>query len=175
MSVEKSLQRIHWRFSPNEKGVTMQFKPNQNDADALNDVIEYIEREKNKSLLKHQLFAKLYVVMLGEFLNYYHDINIASKNIHKILRDPMEFHSAKFRDFFNIVACEKAHKEMGLTMKPWYLRTKEENEIEEKILEQNSAKFLEFLNKWSQDEINEILESQITNAINLYEAKKDTN
>ena len=171
MSVEKSLQRLHWRFSPNEKGQVNQFKPNQNDADALNDVIGWIEREKNKTLLKQQLFAKLFIVILGEYNLHYKDINFAQKEIHQILKIPIESHVEVFRNKFNTVASENAHSHLGLSKKPFYLQTDEEKEIDKKILEDNQEVFLKFINKWSIEEITESLEKQITNALNLYETK----
>lgn len=171
MSVEKSLQRLHWRFSPNEKGQINSFKPNQNDADALNDVIEWIEREKNKTMLKHQLFAKLFVVLLGEYQVFYKDINTAQKVIHQLLDDDIENHISWFRDKFNSTVFEKAHKDLGLSNKPHYMQTEEEAANDLKIIEDNQKYFLNHINKWSLEKITESLEKQITNALNIYESK----
>ena len=57
-------------------------KPNANDIEALNGVIEYVNQEKERSLNNHQLFAKLYI-------NAFKDILIKSNGNYQLASDSL--------------------------------------------------------------------------------------
>ncbi|MEM7487253.1 MAG: hypothetical protein AAF348_18750 [Bacteroidota bacterium] len=89
MNLKKSLERLKWRFGNNTN-----FKPNMNDVNALNEVIEYVDKKERQQLSDNQLFGKLYIYLYGEFVNYYRSNTldpIPQKELHKLLdKDPRE-------------------------------------------------------------------------------------
>ena len=63
MNIQKAVQRLHWRFTSNAS-----FKANTSDLSALNDIIQYVNAEEEKTRLNQVLFAKLYVKVYQRIL-----------------------------------------------------------------------------------------------------------
>lgn len=164
MNINDALQRIHWRASAQQN-----YKPNPKDIEAVNFIVEWVNREKEKSYYTHQLFAKLYVIYFSELLTFFKDTEEAQKEIHQKLSEPMELHTHNFRKKFNLLHINNAVKKLGLKIDVWYNKTKEERKKEAEILQENQNVFLSQINKWTQEEINSNLENQITEAINRYD------
>lgn len=83
MKLAEAIKRL--RFT-----ILKQNKPNQNDAEALNKILELLSQNEEKTLQENLLFAKLYSFLLCEFLKNYTDVNFANKQINKILSEPMD-------------------------------------------------------------------------------------
>ena len=66
MTLEESVERLQWRFNTNKP-----FKPNQNDANALNFIFGWITRQKDINALNSDLFAKLYILQLNKTIREY--------------------------------------------------------------------------------------------------------
>ena len=83
MNIEKSLQRIGWRFGQNKA-----FTPNAGDIQAYNELVEYHEMKKAEQVTNHKLFCKLYIFLFREFTRHYQATvmdEIPQKELHKIL------------------------------------------------------------------------------------------
>lgn len=83
MKIKKSIDRIRWRFASGKE-----FKPNENDITAFNEVAEYISRKEKDNIIDNQLFGKLYIYLFGEFVNYYKATaidTIPQQELHKLL------------------------------------------------------------------------------------------
>ena len=96
MILEKGVNRLRWRFSSNTS-----FKPNQNDIEALNSVLGWIGSQKKINVLNQDLFAKLYIYKLIEFLKMYDTSifnEIAQKELSQVLDMPLE---AFYDRFYN--------------------------------------------------------------------------
>ena len=65
-NVDKAIQRIAWRFSQEKS-----FKPNANDVDSLNCLIDWINRQRNETIKSNQLFGKLYIYFLNQQIKKY--------------------------------------------------------------------------------------------------------
>lgn len=75
------------------------WKASENDIEAFNTIIDFIEKKHNKQLNDNELFAKLYISFYGELLRYYKATvfdKIPQKAIHKILDTPIENLIEKF-------------------------------------------------------------------------------
>jgi len=162
MTIEKSLQRLHWRIS---KG---NFTPNENDIEAVNFLVDWVNQQKTKELQENRLFAKLYIVHFGELLTHFQDIDFAQNELHKILSDPLTNHIEWFRMKLNQHISNQFHKSIGLSEKPYYFLSDEEAQQEEILLKENAAEFLENLNKWPIEKVTKSLENQLTEAINKF-------
>ncbi len=99
MKITKSVQRIGWRFSQGKP-----FQPNQNDIEAYNDIVDYVGINQKETIVDNVLFTKMYIYLLGEFLNYYGTtVNdpILQKELHKILDSDMSSLIEQFRSKAN--------------------------------------------------------------------------
>lgn len=163
MNIEKSLQRIHWRFSSGNS-----FKPNQSDIEALNFVVEWSNQQKEKSLKGQQLFAKLYTMYFGELLLHYRDIGMAQRQLNKELGQTTDYIVERFRSNLNAVTFEDAHNKLGLTKKHPAMCTDEETAHDLAILQDNQNFFLHHLDKWTDEAVRKSLDNTISEAINKY-------
>ena len=59
----KALNRIKWRFTGKSN-----FKPNEEDIKALNEVIRWINQQKEKTINNNKLFAKLFITFYNDVL-----------------------------------------------------------------------------------------------------------
>ena len=65
MDFKKAMQRIGWRLQqPN-------FKPNNEDKQAYNSIIQIIENQQKEQFKNNELFAKLYIHVYGKFISHY--------------------------------------------------------------------------------------------------------
>jgi len=163
MSIEKSLQRLHWRISAGNN-----FKPNETDAQALNEIVNWVNASKENTIKENQLFGKLYIIYFGELLEHYKDLEMAQKTMRKSLSDSIIDHTEWFRFKLNNIENMSIYKELGLYEKPYYFQSKEELENEAKVIEENQIKFLASINKWTIEKVAKSLSNQITECINKY-------
>jgi len=69
--VKKSVERLVWRLKKDKQGSYTSFKPNENDFKELLNIIGWIDRQKEISLLNGNLFAKLYIYHLSQMIETY--------------------------------------------------------------------------------------------------------
>jgi hypothetical protein len=104
MNIQKAAKRLTWRFNDNRT-----FKPNQNDAEALNQIIDYINKKEKQQLIDNQLFGKLYIYLLDSFISHYkttEEDSIPQKELHRILNATGKTLIQKFTDNRNLEALE---------------------------------------------------------------------
>lgn len=86
MKIKEAINRLGYTISK-------QNKPNANDADALNSIIEFVNLSNKQVVKENELLAKMYCFVLKDFLFYYKNVNFASKQINKdILSKPLQYH-----------------------------------------------------------------------------------
>lgn len=90
MTIQQSIQRLSYTIS---KG----HKPNETDQLALNKVIRDLNANASKNVQEHQLFAKLYAIILTDFVRHYKDTDFANKQINKELSYPIWVHLENLR------------------------------------------------------------------------------
>jgi len=66
MKIEQSVQRIQWRLASKKP-----FTANLSDIEALNDIIEYVDKKQNEQYDKNENFAKLYIRVYGKMIQHY--------------------------------------------------------------------------------------------------------
>ena len=88
MYLPKAIQRLTWRFSSGKS-----FKANQNDINALNAVLTYVNDEQVKKVQNNRLFAKLYIYQLNKYINDFGNTmfsSIPEKELSRLLNIPLE-------------------------------------------------------------------------------------
>jgi len=91
MNIKKAIDRIHFRLSKN--------KMYQQDVDAINTIIDYVNAQDNKIYMENLLFAKLF---LEKFTSLALRNNLSSRNcmaiIENILKTPLSDLVSKFSE-----------------------------------------------------------------------------
>lgn len=159
MILKEAVKRLSFTISKGNK-------PNQNDVEAFNEIIRNLKLSEQETVQENLLFAKLYIFTLSELLAYYTDIDMANKEINKILSEPMAIEKLQMslrrmelQNYFN-------RKKI---LDP-FLKNKTANELEEiheryknKLPGLNVDEFLKCGNNWDA----EAVKYNIENSINL--------
>lgn len=90
-TLDEAINRWVWRLKKSSKENTP-FKPNEVDLEAFNYIVVWINSEKKKNVLKHNLFAKLYILKLVDTIRKNEsDIleNLCQKEVSRILDTPL--------------------------------------------------------------------------------------
>ena len=172
MTITKALERLSWRFSQRKP-----FIANQNDINALNQVIEYCDKKQSEQIQNYQLFAKLYVYLYGQFLDYYKTTvfdPIPQKELHKILDKSLWFLIEEFTQTLNESERYGFMTEAGVDMNKHPLTVPESDKKQQvaalnKMLQDNKNMEIFKGQAWSVEDVKENLETQINAAINAFE------
>jgi len=159
MTLKEAVKRLSFTISKGNK-------PNQNDVDAFNEIIRNLKLSEQETVQENLLFAKLYTFTLTELLTYYTDIEMANKEINRILSEPMAIEklqlSLRRMELHNYFNRKKI-------LDP-FLKNKTANELEEiheryknKLPGLNVDEFLKCGNNWDA----EAVKYNIENSINL--------
>lgn len=159
MRLIEAIKRLKYTISKSNK-------PNQTDAEALNEILKILEFEQQKTIQENLLFAKLYSFTLCELLRRYTDVDFANKQINSILHKPMNasiemlvcnLKNMEYRNYFN----------RKFILDP-FLKTKTTKELEEihdrysKILpELDPLEFAKCGNNWDTESVKYQLHNQI--------------
>lgn len=120
MKLKEAIQRLSFT-------VSKQNKPNQTDAEALNKILEYLNKSIKREVNENEMFAKLYVyLLLNEVVFYKGDIDLGQKKINEVLQIPLIDMYENFRMSFNSIALNNFLHENGLSEKHPLQYNKEE-------------------------------------------------
>jgi len=144
MTIQQSIARLSYTIS---KG----HKPNETDKIALNKVIHDLNTNAKENIEEHHLFAKLYAIVLIDFIKHYQDSDFANKQINKELSHPIGYHIELLRMQLNQMEMGNFWKSQGIT-DPLLNETNHKNykHIYPKI---DTAKMLETLGTWDMDTV----------------------
>ena len=115
MNIQKAIQRIEWRFKNenvkiNESKITI----NELDVNAVEFLVEWINNQKRESLTRNELFAKFYVYSLENELEFYKDVEFATKRLTEVASQPIENRYDKIHEKLNKIAYKSFCKEKGI-------------------------------------------------------------
>lgn len=168
MNIEKSVRRIAWRLSNG-------WKANQNDIDAVNEIIEFVNAKQKEQIKDNQLFAKMYIHIYGEYLKFYKATvfdEIPQKELHKILDTPLSEIIENFKKDLNDSERYEIMKSLGMEDKHPATRTdqekQKEKEITEQILEKHSHDEIFFNDIWDYKTVEKNLIIQINAVLNSF-------
>jgi putative lipase involved disintegration of autophagic bodies len=122
MTLKESMDRLIWRFS---KG---QFTPNKNDIEALKNIAEWINRQKEQDLKSNYLLAKVYTYALNNELIFYKNLEFSNKKLQEVCKQPLETHLNTFLSTLNIQSMVEYQENKNISLKhPLSRNEKEEN------------------------------------------------
>lgn len=100
--VKKDLERLKFTFSKGNK-------PNKNDIDALNGIIEYVNKERERELNNYQLFAKLFLnIFKNDIIKSNGNYQLSLKSVTDVLKIDLDSHLETFTNEINQIWLEKA-------------------------------------------------------------------
>lgn len=119
-NLKKATNRIAWRFTNGKS-----FKPNDEDIESINCLLNWINNQKKQSLNQNQLFAKLYIHFLTQFIRYHETTvfnNAVQQELSNLLNYPLDlFYQAFTKDLqenqWNKLLTDKTEKEKQETLK----------------------------------------------------------
>lgn len=99
-NIKKAVQRIGWRIKEKH------WKCNQNDLDAYNTIVDYVETQNEMIQNANELFAKMYIHIYGQYLMSYGanpSNEIPKKILSKEVAKDISEHIQEFYDLTNEV------------------------------------------------------------------------
>jgi hypothetical protein len=108
MKTKDAVSRLSYTISKGNK-------PNETDKVALNSLIKFINNSDKEVVQENLLFAKLYTIVLSDFLLNYKDIDFANKQLNKELSTPLEFHIKILQQRLKTFELENYFKSKGIT------------------------------------------------------------
>jgi hypothetical protein len=166
MKTLEAIQRMAWRIS---EGKT--FKPNQNDAEAVNKIIDFYTKTNEKSVTSNIQFAKLYLWTFWYNLRFYQDITISQKEINKQLDvDIFSIYEEIVKELNNLEVADLLNDELKDT---WNTVGKDVQEILQMRESNNNTKvdkdlIIEASKTWDFETVKANCNAMITEALNHF-------
>lgn len=159
-NIKRHVDRLYWRL---ENG---QYKPNQNDVEAINNIVDFTNDCLSNELDQNKPFQKLYIHLLGIYMNHYENVHTAQNKVHEVLGLDIRHQYKKFQEDFNLMEYKDFAKTIGLDVEKHPLSKTEEEDFEElEIIKKNKSKYLEYVfGKWDYKKITQSLNTQMVAA-----------
>ena len=107
MKIQDAVQRLSYTISKGNK-------PNETDKIALNKVIHDLNANASQTVQENYLFAKLYALVLSDFIKHYQDVDFANKQINTELSRPIGYHLELLRLQLNQMEMNNFWKSNGI-------------------------------------------------------------
>lgn len=153
MKIQDAISRLSYTIS---KG----HKPNETDKIALNKVIHDLNANAAENVNEHYLFAKLYAIVLRDFIKIYQDVDFANKQINKELSHPIELHIEMLRLQLNQMELGNFWKAKGI-VDPLLNETNHKN-YSHLFPTINASELMEVMESWDTDNT----KAHFTNTVN---------
>lgn len=171
MTTEKAIQRLTWRFSEQKA-----FTPNTNDVEALNVIIEWMNKQHENRLKSNHHYAKLFMVIYIDYLRHYKEANLSLKEITKCLKKPLSeyyyifFSELNNRKFLDTVDFLNIKDDIDLNDPEWNIdKMKQTISDNTAIVKENQQALLKSLETFSLTEITNRLNFIISESLHKYE------
>lgn len=163
MNLEKALNRINWRFK--NKSIT----PNELDHESVKFLNEWINRQKEISLKKNILFAKLFCYAFKNEIQFYKNPKQSQRKLYEEMELPIDFHYESVLEKLNEVEYNNFLVSKGFPDKHPMQLTESEIQLRNELIEANEKELLNFLKgKWDIKTVTKSLNNTITELINRF-------
>ena len=162
MGINKDIDRLKYTFSKGNK-------INQNDIQALNGLIEYVNDQKERELNNHHLFAKVIIyVFKHELIRTDGNYHLSLSTLNSILRIDLDAHFDSFHTEINTIAFNNFCKTIKLSQKHPALLTESEREIDHRIIKENEPQLIKLLDHYKKESVFNRLTDLINGFIEKY-------
>ena len=162
----KSLNRLIYT-------ITKGNKPNGTDVQALNEIIQYVNQEKQRQLENNNLFAKLFIsTFKNELLQREGKYQLILDSIRIVLKIPLEEHYNALHEEMNYIELMKFAKSKGISMKHPALRTPEETKKDSELLKTYELDLINHLDHFKKEAVYSRTNKLLNNLIEDYEIRK---
>jgi len=172
IDIEDAINRISWRFK-NDKIKVNESKIiiNEKDIEAVDFLIDWINRQKQQELMENVLFAKIFTyAFTNEIIYLQGNPQEALHHLQNIAKQSIQEHYDKAHKFLNMFEETNYMKSIGIKFyKHPALMSEEEREAEKILLNKNQEEVIKKLKgSWSIDQVYKSLNNTITEFINRY-------
>lgn len=163
-NIKKHVDRLYWRFSNGK------FTPNQNDVEALNNIVDFTNDCLSLELDQNKPYQKLYIHLLGVYFNHYKNIHTAQGKVHEVLGLHIDYQYQKFAEDFNREELSQFLESIGVDVEKHPLAKAKEQDVKElEAVKENKDKWLKFLDgQWDYKKIKQSLNTQLVSAYNQF-------
>jgi len=165
MKTKDAISRLSFTISKGNK-------PNDSDKAALNALIKFVNKSDEEAVQEHSCFAKLYTLILADFVMHYKDINFANKALNKELSYPLDYHIEVLRLRLKSIEMNEFFKSNGIAeeyidhdVEKSVIRVKENIDILPKI---NISEMNEFEEAWDIENVTAHLKRNINESLITY-------
>lgn len=171
MKIKESIQRLQWRFMDSVKK-NKPFHINENDAEALNTLIEFYDKTSKDNYKNNELAFKMYLWHRIEMMKHYKEdiLGVQSqKTIASALSKPVQSFIDRFTDFINENDIRVLIESVDSVKKPYFTLSESEKTNGvlklEKMLKENPNLFTSA--KWESHDVKENLVAEFNQLINI--------
>lgn len=164
MNLEKALNRINWRFT------NKTISPNETDHEAVKFLNDWITRQKEITLKKNILFAKLFCYTFKNEIQFYKNPKQAQRKLYEELEYPIDFHYESVLQILNDVEEQKFCKEKGFPDKHPSKLTDLEKVHRKELITKYEKELLQLSikGKWDIKTVTKSLNNTITELLNRF-------
>lgn len=167
MNIKKAVD--HFVFK-----LTKVWKATDKDAEAINEIMKFVQDKSNQQFQDYHLFAKLYVMVYAQFLDKYNATvfdDIPIKELTRYLDIPLEKIIERFTDKLNESELYGLFDELNVcqdhpALQSDSVKKNEINVLSDAIKDDNKLKQFN-RDVWDYQTVKDNLEAQINNTINL--------
>jgi len=168
MNVDAAIQRLSWRLGNGA------FTPNQKDINSFNGLIQWVNDQRKITIRNNQLFAKLYIHSLNQYLDKYQSTvfdKVAEKELSRLLDMPMDASYEAFTQSLNDNSDYALFADNGVVMKHPSLKNEAEIEQERLMLKNMSEDDIMKLKYpvFHKEDVRNKLDLMITEALNRFQ------
>lgn len=176
MNIENSINRISWRFKNEQIKIgESKILINQSDVEAVDFLINWIDRQKSETLQENLLFAKLYCYCLNHEIEFYKDIKFANSKLQEELNKPIEIHYKTVSESLNRMELNYFMNSIGIITDhiEASILNQEQSDKQNEILKTNQNEISKYvIGIWNIDKVYRSLNNTITECINRFKNKK---
>jgi len=148
-------------------------KPNETDKLALNSIIQYINKFESETIQDNGLFAKLYTLILSDFLSHYGNIEFSNSKLNEELSRPINYHIKILQMKLQTFELDSFFKSKGIVdpfiiCKPISEAIEKYEKNKELFPLINIKEMLESAEHWDYDNVVSHLNRNINESLNAY-------
>lgn len=170
MNIEKALNRLNWRFkNENVKVGESKIIINELDVEVVDFLNDWIVRQKEITLNKNILFAKLFCYAFKNEIQFYKNPKQAQRKLMEELEYPIEFHYESILEILNSVEYNKFLVSKGFPDKHPSTLNSDEILLRRKLIAENEKELVKLVSgKWGIETVSKSLNNTITEILNRF-------